>query len=743
MIENRSRRIISAIALIVAYMIAFGIPAGYAVIRGFDEVAMLSLRTRLNAARVGKYIYANERIWRYQAVRLLPLIENPDVTVNLIQQRLMTPDDIVLLEDGGLAPGSSWWPLFEVRVPVEVRGQTVAILEAATSQRPLLVETAIVGVIASLIGFGAWIAVRLLPLRALDRAMIELVEQNTTIQAATHEADLLRERERAAARANKAKSGFLAMMSHEIRTPMNAVLGLTGTLLDNDLSVSQRVVVTAIRDSGDNLLRIRNVILDFSKLDASKMTLEDTPFIPAVLTNSVASILGTRAAAKGLRIVATADPMLPGGLLGDAGRIRQVLVNLVSNAVKFTAAGQVAIVARCLTHDAASAAVEWEVSDTGIGIEADRIGTLFSEFTQADNSISRRFGGTGLGLAISKRLIDQMGGTIAVESTPGVGTIFRVRLTLPVVERPLEEPARQTSEVRAFTAALGQLGRTARILFAEDNPTNQFVARELLKDLDVQVDMVGDGLEAVDAASRFTYDVICMDLQMPEMDGLAATRLIRARGGKLATIPIIALTANAFPEDVRACLDAGMNQFVAKPVSREVLLGALRRALFGETTVAVQEPDAEPVLPSPMAADRSGPDALSFDAAAFDAAAFDAAAFDAAAFDAVAMRGLKKDLGADCVAEMIALFEEDTRSRLHTLRSSPPDHATFVREIHSLKGSAITVCAIALSRAASALEIRLKAGGGMTGTDMATLERLFEAYISAVKMAVPSPEPVG
>ena len=727
MIENRSRRIISAIALIVALMVALGVPAGYVVIRGFDEVAMLSLRTRLNAARVGKYIYANERIWRYQAVRLTPLIENTDAAAKVIHQRLLMPDGTVLLEEGSLATQNPWWPLFEVRVPIEVGGQTVAVLMAITSQRPLLMETALAGLIAGLVGFGAWFAVRVLPLRALDRAMTELMEQNTRIQASIHETALLREREQAAAQANKAKSGFLAMMSHEIRTPMNAVLGLTGTLLDDDLSVSQRKVVTAIRDAGDNLLRILNDILDFSKLDASKMTLENTPFIPAVLTNSVASILGTRAAAKGLRIVVTVDPLLPGSLLGDSGRIRQVLVNLVSNAVKFTAAGQVSVEARCLAQDTASATIEWAVSDTGIGIEADRIGTLFNEFTQADNSISRRFGGTGLGLAISKRLIDQMGGTIIVESQLGEGTVFRVRLTLPVVEQPLEEPARQTSEVTAFTAALGQLGRTARVLFAEDNPTNQFVARELLKDLDIQVDMAGDGLEAVDAASRFAYDVICMDMQMPEMDGLAATRLIRARGGKLATIPIIALTANAFPEDVRACLDAGMNQFVAKPVSREVLLAALRRALFGETTVLTHASQGtsgdDPFLASSGPED--GPDP------------------DSPALDITAMKGLEKDLGADCVAEMIVLFEEDTRSRLDSLRSGTLDHATLVREIHSLKGSAVTVCATALSRAASALETRLKAGGTMDDKDLDGLSGLFEVYISAVTTVAPRPEPVG
>jgi signal transduction histidine kinase/AmiR/NasT family two-component response regulator len=585
MIPQRSREFIHALALLVAVTIAVGAPAAIALDGGIDEVATLSLRTRLNAARAGKFIYSNEQTWRFQAIRLAELIENTDPSSRPIHQRLLDAAGRVVVEEPGIVP----WPKFTLGVPIVVGGQTVAMLEASTSARPLLIETAIVGLIASLIGFGAWIAVRLLPLRALDAVMTELIEQNTRTQAALHEADLLREKERAAAEANKAKSGFLAMMSHEIRTPMNAVLGLAGSLLDGDLPPVQREVVEAIRDSGDDLLRILNDILDFSKLDANKMTFEAATFAPAALTNSVVSILSSRATAKRLRIVAETDAALPNWVLGDAGRIRQVLINLVSNAIKFTPAGNVTVATRCLACDARSATIEWVVSDSGIGIPADRIASLFSEFTQADNSITRRFGGTGLGLAISKRLVTQMDGTIAVESTPGHGTIFRVRLVLPIAHAPSEQPPQRTSAVTEFQDAVKRFGRTPRVLFAEDNPTNQFVARQLLKDLDIQIDMVGDGLEALDQASRFFYDVICMDVQMPEMDGLEATRHIRALGEPFASVPIIALTANAFPEDVRACLAAGMNQFVAKPASRETLLNALVQALSETTATAGQD----------------------------------------------------------------------------------------------------------------------------------------------------------
>jgi signal transduction histidine kinase/ActR/RegA family two-component response regulator len=574
-ISRWSHDFLNAIALFAALTIALGVPAGYATIRAFDEIEMLTLRTQMNAGRVGKMIYVNEATWRFQAVRIAELIEHADFGSHPVRQRLYDATGrTVLAEEGDIA-----WPSFAVRVPIVIADRTAAILEARTSQRPLWLETAFVALAAGSVGFGAWLAVRLLPLRALNRAMLQLVEQTARGQIAEREAALMREQKRVEAEANAAKTGFLAMMSHEIRTPMNAVLGLAGSLLDDDLTAEQRQVVEAIRESGDDLLRLLNDILDFSKLEANRMTFEAAPFSPAALTDSVISILGSRAAAKGLAVRTDLDPTLPIALLGDAGRVRQVLVNLVSNAIKFTPTGQVVVRARCVTAPGDRATIEWEVSDTGIGIAADRIARLFNEFTQADSSITRRFGGTGLGLAICKRLVSQMDGSISVESTPGVGTTFRARLSLPVAAPTSRNTSPPTSAVLAFRAALAAFGRKPRLLFAEDNPTNQFVARQLLKDLDIQVDVVGDGQEAVDAATRLSYDVICMDVQMPEMDGLEATRMIRALPEPARLVPIIALTANAFPEDVHACYEAGMNQFVSKPVNRETLLAALARAL--------------------------------------------------------------------------------------------------------------------------------------------------------------------
>jgi hypothetical protein len=601
---------------------------------------------------------------------------------------------------------------------------------------------------------------------ALGQARAEHAEAEKA--RALAEASLLRERERNAEEANRAKSGFLAMMSHEIRTPMNAVLGLAGTLLDGSLAAPQRKAVEAIRDSGDNLLRIINDILDFSKLDAGRMTFELAAFSPATLTQNAVSILGPRAAAKGLAINADSDPALPAGLLGDAGRIRQVLLNLVSNAVKFTEAGSVAIHAGLAACQDGAATVEWTVRDTGIGIPPDQIGNLFGEFVQADSSISRRFGGSGLGLAISRRVVEQMGGTIGVTSELGVGTTFRVRITLPVAEAPPAAPASRADTAEAVAVWLAALGRPLRVLFAEDNPTNQFVALQLLKGFDIQVDVVGDGLEAVQAATSFSYDVVCMDMRMPEMDGLTATRLIRKRGGVLATVPIIALTANAFPEDVRACFEAGMNEFVPKPVSKEVLLGAILRvltdlapaALFAAHSAA-GSPDAAPpaalpppalALPAlppaalpPPALRYAGPPAAAGRIAEPPAAAAVSGEAEPATpvLDQTAMAELLENLGLDGAAELLAVFTADTRARLRRLAAGVTPLTALLREIHTLKGAAGTVCAARLARQAALLEPLVRDRGHLEPAELAALTEAFEAYLQRSKARALDCVPVG
>jgi signal transduction histidine kinase/DNA-binding response OmpR family regulator len=473
----------------------------------------------------------------------------------------------------------------------------------------------------------------------------------------------------AAETANAAKSTFLAMMSHEIRTPMNAVLGLATTLLETSLDTEQRRFVLAIHNAGDSLLEILNDILDFSKLESGQLSLEHIAFSPEALVHNTLSIIGPRASAKDLVIRSIGDPALPPAVISDAGRIRQILLNLVSNAVKFTAAGEILVSTCCIGRDDQHAIIEWAVSDTGIGIAPENIGTLFVNFVQADNSISRRFGGSGLGLAICKRLIEQMGGEIKVVSTLGHGSTFSFRLTLPVAEHVPAPEQNDQAAYASLNVRIDTFGRPLRVLIVDDNPTNRLVAAKMLKDFDIQTDTACDGAEAVTAAKRFNYDLILMDVRMPEMDGLQATRAIRARGERLAMMPIIAFTANAFPEDVASCREAGMNDFVVKPARKKALVEAILR-----------------VLPQPAAALAMLPEHPA------PALAQGVSANLATALDREVFAELAREIGQEAALEIHAVFTAETDARLKLFRelSIEADRTKIGREAHSLKSAAGT-----------------------------------------------------
>ncbi|MBF0339575.1 MAG: response regulator [Magnetococcales bacterium] len=577
-------RLITTTSALIAGMVLL-LPPLIHLFLGWHHVSkQLHTELHIHTIFLNKFISTNPTIWHAQGIRLQTVLEEIHTPQTSVHVYYLNPGQETKPAVAMVEPLP--WPSVSHEEALYDFGEKTGMVQVTVSLRPILIWLLMTCFLSFVLGLMVYYPLRNLSLRTMQQAM-----------AALEEAKVLAEE------ANRTKSHFFANMSHELRTPMNAVIGLTELALQQELAPRVRDYLLKVATSSHSLMRLINDILDFSKIEAGKLEMETVDFHLEEIFDHLRDLFQSAVEEKGLELIMPHSEECRLVLTGDPLRLEQILSNLLSNAIKFTPRGRIEVAVRNLAPESDPVGgrmeLEFSVQDSGIGLSAEQIGKLFQPFAQADGSTTRRFGGTGLGLTICNRLVKMMQGTIRVTSVPGQGStfFFTVRLTVPdhgVVAVPrLSERLEATASLHAIAGA--------RVLVVEDNAINRQIAREILMGIGLVVEEADNGLESLLRLAEGPFDLVLMDIQMPEMDGYSATRQIRSDPAH-ASLPIIAMTAHAMVEERARCLAAGMNDHVAKPVNRQQLFAALLRWIpprQGQpaTTSAISPPQPPPSAP--------------------------------------------------------------------------------------------------------------------------------------------------